>query len=282
MLPRSMRGCTATRVAVRDFSLVTEHPSRCVGRDTREVISRRYALAARHAIGARVLEVGCGAGFGLGALARRGRWVVGGELTEANLRQTAATYAGRPGISLLQMDAHALPFRDQTFDTVLALAVIYYLNLDVFLRECARVLRPGGAFVFCTSNREAPGFRPSRFSTVYYSLRELEDVMRANMFDVEFFGAFPTSAGRRRVLPRAAALAGTAVDRLPVSAGMREGIKRALSAVAQYERVPLPAELGEDDLQAAEAIPLIPLDTREPASAYRVLYGVAHRTKRRA
>jgi len=267
---------------VRDFSPVTEHPCHYVGRDTRDVIFRRYALAARHALGARLLEVGCGAGFGLGVLARRARGIVAGELTEVNLREAAATYAGRPGIWFVRMDAHALPFGDEMFDTVLALAVIYYLDVEVFLRECARVLRPGGALVFCTSNREAQGFRPSRLSTAYHSLPELETLMRVNGFDVEFYGAFPAPGGRGRFRLQVAALTGTLLDRLPVSARVREGMKQTLSGLAQYERVLLPAELREEDLQAAEAISLSRLDAGLPAPAYRVLYGVAHRVERRA
>lgn len=44
--------------------------------------------------------------------------------------------------------AEALPFRDQSFDTVLAMALMPYLPVpDFMLREAHRVLRPGGVVV---------------------------------------------------------------------------------------------------------------------------------------
>lgn len=211
-----------------------------------------------------------------------GKWslrylIAAGDLTAANLRQAAATYGRRPGIGLVQMDAQALPFGTGTFDTVLALAVIYYFDLAAFLRECGRVLRPGGVLVFCTSNPDAPGFRPSRYSTVYHSLDQLDHIVRANGFDVEFFGGFPAATGGGRLTQRLVAVMGTAVNLLPVGARAREAIKDAMGAATGYERVVLHPELREEDLRRGEAEPLVPLVPDRATPSYRVLYGVAHR-----
>src|ERR1700730_9053287 len=49
-----------------------------------------------------------------------------------------------PGIDVV-CDAHALPFADRSFSGILMLDVLHHLGHPVdFLREAARVLRPGG------------------------------------------------------------------------------------------------------------------------------------------
>ena len=50
--------------------------------------------------------------------------------------------------ALVLADAHCLPFEDQSFDFVLSIAVLEHVRYPlVFMREVARVLRPGGTFV---------------------------------------------------------------------------------------------------------------------------------------
>jgi 2-polyprenyl-3-methyl-5-hydroxy-6-metoxy-1,4-benzoquinol methylase len=109
-------------------------------------------LSARLPQGARILDVGCGAGFGTLALVRRG-YVVHGidvagkmvELAEKNL-----TEAGAPAESWSfakgGLDGDAL--EPGSFDGLMALGVIEYNEDQVaLLRQMAALLRPGGALV---------------------------------------------------------------------------------------------------------------------------------------
>ncbi|GMV42778.1 MAG: hypothetical protein AMXMBFR64_44940 [Myxococcales bacterium] len=111
---------------------------------TRRVI---LALAERELRGraARVLDVGCGTGATLAALAR----VVGAEGDVRGVEPDAGAleFCARRGLSgVVQGRAEALPFDDGSFDLVLALDVIEHIEDDAAaVRELARVTRPGGA-----------------------------------------------------------------------------------------------------------------------------------------
>jgi SAM-dependent methyltransferase len=100
--------------------------------------------------GRRVLEVGCGAAQCGRWLAGRGASVVATDLSAAQLLH--AVHA--PGLSLLQCDAQALPFADETFDVAFSAygAVPFVADSARVMREVARVLRSGGRWVFSTSH----------------------------------------------------------------------------------------------------------------------------------
>jgi SAM-dependent methyltransferase len=106
--------------------------------------------------GRAVLEVGCGG-------AQAGRWLVsqGAEVTAFDVSHgqlaTARELDRRTGIAvprLVQADAQRLPFRDAAFDLVVSAfgGVPFVADSAGTMREVARVLRPGGRFVFSTTH----------------------------------------------------------------------------------------------------------------------------------
>lgn len=108
--------------------------------------------------GRRVLEIGAGAGQCARWLAGRGAKVVATDLSagmvrqglDLNLRVTPPAVA----VPFVQCDAVALPFEDQTFDLTFTAygAVPFIADTSRLMREVARVLRPGGSFVFSTTH----------------------------------------------------------------------------------------------------------------------------------
>ena len=61
------------------------------------------------------------------------------------------TTAPKPAV---KADASAIPFRDESFDAVAALWMLYHFtDPALVLDEAARVLRPGGSFVSCAPSR---------------------------------------------------------------------------------------------------------------------------------
>jgi SAM-dependent methyltransferase len=101
--------------------------------------------------GRRVLELGCGAAAGARWLAGQGAEVAALDLSAGMLRHARAA-AGRSGVRvpLVQADAVALPFRDASFDVVCTAfgAIPFVADSAAVMHEVARVLRPGGRWVF--------------------------------------------------------------------------------------------------------------------------------------
>jgi ubiquinone/menaquinone biosynthesis C-methylase UbiE len=101
------------------------------------------------------LEIGAGTGyFSLnlmqqGAFERLTATDISAGMLEA-LAGTAADLGLGPRVKTVRTDAERLPFEDGTFDLVLGHAVLHHIpDLGRAFAEFRRVLRPGGAIVFC-------------------------------------------------------------------------------------------------------------------------------------
>ncbi len=94
----------------------------------------------------RVIDVGTGEGQAARQLAARGVEVIGVDPMLAQVR-TAAERSGGPHYA--QADAGALPVCSATADGVLVSLVFEHIDdLDTAIAEIARVLKPGGRFLF--------------------------------------------------------------------------------------------------------------------------------------
>jgi ubiquinone/menaquinone biosynthesis C-methylase UbiE len=105
--------------------------------------------------GQRVLEVGAGAAQCSRWLVREGARPVGVDLSAAQLGH-ARRIDARTGIAvtLVQADAQQLPFADDSFDLACSAygALPFVADSAVVMREVARVLRPGGLWVFAVTH----------------------------------------------------------------------------------------------------------------------------------
>jgi len=105
--------------------------------------------------GRRVLEVGCGSAPCARWLATRGARPVGLDLSAGMLRHARAA-AARSGVQvpLVQAEAGRLPFADAAFDLACSAfgAVPFVADSAGLMCEVARVLRPGGRWVFAVTH----------------------------------------------------------------------------------------------------------------------------------
>lgn len=100
--------------------------------------------------GARILEVGCGRGIALSALARRlaPAYLVGIDIDITLLAEANRTREIAPCPHLVSADIRRLPFAKAAFDVVIDFGTCFHIASSAdALREVARVLAPGGMFV---------------------------------------------------------------------------------------------------------------------------------------
>lgn len=113
----------------------------------------RYAFAARLARGKRVLDMGCGAGYGSAELAKHASKVTG-----LDVSSEAVSYAREHfpagNVEFLESSAAAVPCPDQCFDLIVAFEVIEHLaEWRRLLEEARRLMAPGGQFIVSTPNK---------------------------------------------------------------------------------------------------------------------------------
>lgn len=116
-----------------------------------------FAAAGVDSEGVQALDVGCGGGFVALELAAAGFNVTGLDASAPSLAQAQAESKSRGldhSTRFIKGSLYALPFRDASFDVVIAADVLEHLSdLRTAASEIARVLRPGGIVVFDTISR---------------------------------------------------------------------------------------------------------------------------------
>jgi 2-polyprenyl-6-hydroxyphenyl methylase/3-demethylubiquinone-9 3-methyltransferase len=106
--------------------------------------------------GLHVLDLGCGGGLATACLAQRDARVIGLDLSQTSLRVAHHHMRGRddPAPVFLCGRAEDLPFADASFDVVWCTDVLEHLaGLPAAIAQIARVLKPGGLFLYDTINR---------------------------------------------------------------------------------------------------------------------------------
>jgi ubiquinone/menaquinone biosynthesis C-methylase UbiE len=123
-----------------------------------ERAERVERIVAHVGADARAVDLGCGTGSYLAALAAHGVGVVGVDFAPAML---ARARRQAPAARLVEADLNdPLPFDDGDFDAALCVYAFQCVrDAPSFLGEVARILRPGGVFLAAVV---APGARPIR------------------------------------------------------------------------------------------------------------------------
>ncbi len=112
----------------------------------------RYEFAAKYCHGKRVLELGCGFGYGASLLAATATSVDAIDLYQPAIEYGRNTYQ-KPGLQFHLMDALRIAFPDCTFETVISFEVIEHVrNPAEFLAGIRRVLTPDGTLILSTPN----------------------------------------------------------------------------------------------------------------------------------
>jgi len=110
--------------------------------------------------GLRILDIGCGGGILSEPLARLGAAVLGADPSTTNI-EVAKLHAAQSGLAIdyRATTAEALGDAGERFDVVLAMEVVEHVaDVDLFVRKCADMVKPGGLMVAATLNRTIKSF----------------------------------------------------------------------------------------------------------------------------
>lgn len=236
------------------------------------VLYNRYHFAQELCVGKDVLEAACGAGLGLGFIARRARRVVGGDIDEGNLRIAQETHENKPRILLGRMDAQKMPFSDAAFDVVIMFEAIYLLpDAASFVREAHRVLRPEGMLLISSAHSAWAGFYRFPDSTKYYDYSELAELLARGGFAPEIYAGFPeqTLGPGARTVESARRLA----VRLHLLSWHTKG-KTLLKRLAYGRLAPIPREITP---AMARPEPLVELSKVANPAEYKMIYAIGRK-----
>jgi malonyl-CoA O-methyltransferase len=167
-----------------------------------------------------VVDLGCATGSAIPILTKRfrGAKIVAVDLSGPMLERCRAKQGWLSRTSVLQADASALPFADQSIDVVFANLLLPWINEpEQVTREVSRVLREDGLFVFATLG-------PDSLLEIRNAWTAVDDRSHVNRFlDMHDVGDLMVRAGLRDPV--------LDVDRLSVSYDDADALFRDLTAV---------------------------------------------------
>ncbi|MBQ5635135.1 MAG: class I SAM-dependent methyltransferase, partial [Alistipes sp.] len=148
-------------------------------------VFQRSLLAYHHAatmVEGDILEIGTGSGYGVKVLAPKAtRFITLDKFQTQDICQYDNT-------EYYQMSVPPIQFEGNRFDYVLSFQVIEHIEQDMeFVREVARVLRPGGKFIVTTPNAPMSLTR-NPWHVREYNVDELRSLLECNFSKVEAFG----------------------------------------------------------------------------------------------
>lgn len=99
--------------------------------------NQRLELINKYLVGKKILDVGCGKGFYVDFLTKKGVDVTGVDFVAKFIREAKKLKQGR----FIKADAQKLPFKDNEFDTVLLFDILEHGDDRLLLKESARVVK---------------------------------------------------------------------------------------------------------------------------------------------
>ncbi len=250
------------------FEDVTELPGSPISGEQLFRMYNRYSWTANLSKGYDVLEVACGAGQGVGLVARQAKSIIAGDFSEVILERARAHYGER--FVFKQFDAQKMPFNEQRFDILVLHEALYYIpDVDRFMSEARRVLRAGGRVLLTNSNKDLFDFNPSPYSTVYHGVVELKALFAKHDFTVEFFGSQPLKdASLVQKVTRPAKKFAVKFGLMPKTMRGKQLLKRIIFG----KPILMPAEIMPN-MSSEET--LTPLPAEKACTTHKIIYCVA-------
>ena len=141
-----------------------------------------YVFATDLARGARVLDLGCGSGYGAAQLSEHAGFLLGVDRVRPDVASR------RSSAHFLRADIAGLPIAPACFDLVVSFQVVEHLeNPAPYVDAMAQLVRPEGAVLVTTPNILTSD-RVNPFHVHEYEAEELSECLRLHFAEVEMRG----------------------------------------------------------------------------------------------
>jgi len=152
----------------------------------------RYAFAARFVKGKKVLDLGCGEGYGTYMLAREATSVAGVEIDKPTIQHARSKYI-KDNLEFIEGSVLTVPIEgEKEFDIVVCFELIEHIaEQDKLLSEVKRLLKDDGLFIVSTPNKavytDAPDHHnPFHVKELYFE--EFRSLLRRYFKHLRIFG----------------------------------------------------------------------------------------------
>lgn len=172
----------------------TVYPERIIPEETPPGILalhlKRYQFAREYVRGKRVLDMGCGVGYGASYLTESCRQVVAADTDQAALVYAKQNYDAPSNINFIQADAMRMGLAESGFDVVCSFEMIEHVpDVNLYLREVKRVLTPGGVFIVSTPQGQRSDSQPANpHHYREWCASEFKLLLYGSFTNVELFG----------------------------------------------------------------------------------------------
>lgn len=156
---------------------------------------KAYEFVSGLVKGKKVLEIGCGDGYGSYYLAEHAQSVIGVDYDIDTITHAHTKYV-RPNLAFMREDATRLKFENKLFNVVCSFQVIEHIPEDLlasYLSEIRRVLKDGGLFCLSTLNLEhvmksAAKYKKNPAHCREFRLEELRSMLSSVFSSVKIYG----------------------------------------------------------------------------------------------
>jgi 2-polyprenyl-3-methyl-5-hydroxy-6-metoxy-1,4-benzoquinol methylase len=156
----------------------------------------RYHFAKKYVQGKKVLDAGCGEGYGTDLLADLAHEITGIDISEEAIRHAQKKYR-KNNLSFKTLDCTNLKFLDEKFDVIVSFEVLEHVeHYELFLSGIKDVLKCGGIAIISSPNvlystrRNLP---KHPFHVKEFEPEELRELLSLHFSDVRLFGEWNKS-----------------------------------------------------------------------------------------